>query len=247
MGQRELPRRAVLHGDARARVRLDQLGMNEAARPQVHPVLLFALTPQRHADVTNAHRLGRSRAPGLLEPGPEDGLAAARLARHEHALDARSPQVDVVLGGRLDRVGGVGGCQHRGLRPEALDRLQQVLGVAAADRNVTQADAVEGRERGAGHERPGVVGRDDALPGADAGGGVAAGRAGHPVLEIARRQRDVAGRAGRSARRVDPGDLGWGGTQMRADRVLRRAGRPELVLVGERQVRDLGEAAGVPF
>ena len=45
-------------------------------------------------------------------------------------------------------------------------------------------------------------------PGGDARGRVAARRAGHPVVEVARGERDVARRAGRAARRVDPDDLG---------------------------------------
>ena len=70
---------------------------------------------------------------------------------------------------------------------QQLDRLDQPLGVAGADRDVGEAEAVERRERGAGHERPGVVGADDPLAGLDAGRGVAARRAGDPVVEVAAR------------------------------------------------------------
>ena len=65
-------------------------------------------------------------------------------------------------------------------------------------------------ERRPGHERPGVVGGDDPLAGPHARGRVAPRRAGDPVVEIARGQRDVArrrrwcrssSRSGRSRRR----------------------------------------------
>ena len=83
-------------------------------------------------------------------------------------------------------------------------------------------------------------------PAAMPGGRVAAGRGGHPVVEIARRQRDVAGRSGGAARRVDPNDLGRRRAEMRADRIVGRARCPELVLVGQRQVRDVREPARRP-
>ena len=168
---------------------LDQLGVDEAARAEVHPVLLLALAPERDADVADPHRLGHLRAPALLEPRAEGRLAAARLARDEHPLDARAPEV-VALG----EVGGVGRRQHGRLRPQPLDRPHEPLGVAGADRDVAEADPVEGGERRAGDERPGVVGRDDPLAGADPGGGVAARGARDPVVEVAGRERDVARR-----------------------------------------------------
>ena len=74
-------------------------------------------------------------------------------------------------------------------------------------------------------------------PRGDAGRGVAPRRARHPVVEIARGQRDVARRAGRAARRVDPDDLVRRSAQRCApigfSGVRRRA---ELVLLGERQL-----------
>ena len=186
-----------------------------------------------------------TRAPQpCLELGPKGRLAAAGLAGDEHALDARAGQVEASLRGPFDEVCGVGGRKHHGLGRKALDRQHQPLRVPGADRDVAEADAIEGRERRARDQRPGVVGRDDALAGDDARRPVAARRAGHPVVEVAGRERDVARRARRAARRVDPHDLGSCRAEMRADRILRRARRPELALLGERQLRDLREPAG---
>ena len=72
-------------------------------------------------------------------------------------------------------------------------------------------------------------------PGSTPGRGVAARRARDPVVEVARRQRDVARRAGRAAGRVDADDLVAARAQVRADRVLRRHRRPQLLLLGQRQ------------
>ena len=71
--QHELAVGAVVERDGGARLRLDQLGVDEAARAEVHAVLLLALAPERHADVADPHRLGHLRAPALLELGAERG------------------------------------------------------------------------------------------------------------------------------------------------------------------------------
>ena len=102
VGQHELARGAVVQLHGGARLGVDQLGVDEAARAEVHAVLLLALAPERHADVADAHRLGDPRAPALLELRAEGRLAAARLARHEHALDAR-PARSKPLGGPSTR------------------------------------------------------------------------------------------------------------------------------------------------
>ena len=158
----------------------------------------------------------------------ERGLAAARLACDEHPLDARAAEVDVPLRRPLDEVRGVRGREHDGLGLEQLDRPDEPLGVTGPDGDVAEADPVERGQCGARDEGPGVVGRDDSLAGGDARGGVAARRARHPVLEVARGQRDVAGRAGRPARRVDPHDLGGRGAEVRADGVVGRGRRAQL-------------------
>src|SRR3954469_23851727 len=158
MGEHELAGRAVLHGDRLAARRVDELGVDEAVGAEVHAVLVLALAPQRHADVADAHRLGHARAPPLLEHGAEGGLAATGLAGDEHALDAGAAQV-----GLLQQMGGVGRREHHRLGLERLDGAQDAFGVAGADGDVTQAEAVEAPERGTGHERPSVVDRDDAL------------------------------------------------------------------------------------
>ena len=73
-----------------------------------------------------------TRAPQpCLEHRAERRLAAARLARHEHALDARVAEVEA-----LGQVRGVRRSQHHRLRLEELDRLDQALGVPRADRDV---------------------------------------------------------------------------------------------------------------
>ena len=140
---------------------VDQLRVDEAAGAEVHAVLLLALPPQRRADVTDAHRLGHLGAPAFLEPRPERRLAAAWLAGHEDPLHARSPEIEVALGGPLDQVRGVGGRERSRLGPELVDRQHQPLGVARPDRDVAQADAVEGGKSDGGDEGAGVVGRDD--------------------------------------------------------------------------------------
>src|SRR6476646_10603349 len=180
VGEDEFARAAVLQRQCGARIGIDQLEVHEAARAEVHAVLGLALAEQRHPDVADAHRLGHLRAPPLLEPGAERRLAAARLAGDEHAPHARRAQVDVALGRPLDQMGGVGGRQDRGLWRQQPDRPHEALGVAGPDRDVAEPDALEGGQRGAGRERAGVVGGDDALAGRDARRGVAAGRAGDP-------------------------------------------------------------------
>ena len=100
--EHELALRAVHHRDRRARRRVDQLGLDELGRAEVHPVLRLALAPERDADVADAHRLGDARAPAGLEPRAEGRLAAARLARHEHAPDGGGREVDPPLRGPLD-------------------------------------------------------------------------------------------------------------------------------------------------
>ena len=76
-------------------------------------------------------------------------------------LDDR--EVDIAFRGELDQIRRVGRGQDRGVRPEELDRLQQQLAVAGAERDVARADPVEGRERDARDERAGVVRRHDAI------------------------------------------------------------------------------------
>ena len=145
--QDELAGGAVFQRDRGAGLRVDQLGVDEAARAQVHPVLLFALAPQRHADVADAHRLGDLRAPAVLELCAEGGLAASGLAGHEHSRDARLSELDTALRRPFDEVRGVRGREHHGVRPEELDREHQSLGVPGPYRNVREPDALERGER----------------------------------------------------------------------------------------------------
>ena len=103
--------------DRRAGVGVDQLRVHEAAGAEVHAVLLLALTPERGADVADAHRLRHARAPTLLEPSAEGGLASAGLAGDEYALHRRSAQVGVALGRPLEEVRRVRGREHDGIGP----------------------------------------------------------------------------------------------------------------------------------
>src|ERR671937_309088 len=72
---------------------IDHLCVDEAARAEVHAVLLLALAPERDADVADPHRLGDLRAPAVLELRAERRLAAARLAGDEDALHAAVAEV----------------------------------------------------------------------------------------------------------------------------------------------------------
>ena len=136
VGQHELARGAVVQLDGDSCFGFDQLGVDEPASAQVHAVLLFALPPERSADVADAHHLGDPRAPTLFELRTEGRLAAAGLTCHEHALDARTPEIDIPLRRPFEEMGGIGGREHRGFRPEQLDRRNQTLGIPRADRNV---------------------------------------------------------------------------------------------------------------
>ena len=61
--EHELAGRAILELECGARLRVDQLGVHEPARAEVHAVLLLALAPERDADVADAHRLGDHSRP----------------------------------------------------------------------------------------------------------------------------------------------------------------------------------------
>ena len=117
------------HSSAAPGRRVDQLGMDEAARAEVHAVLLLALAPERDADVADAHRLGHLRAPPRLELRAERRLAAARLARDEHALDRRAREVEAALVRPLDQVRRVRRREHRRLGAEPLDRAARAARV----------------------------------------------------------------------------------------------------------------------
>src|ERR671937_2079959 len=76
---------------------IDHLCVDEAARAEVHAVLLLALAPERDADVADPHRLGDLRAPAVLDRGAERRFAAARLSRDQHAPDARATKIAAAL------------------------------------------------------------------------------------------------------------------------------------------------------
>ena len=207
------PARAVVQRQRGARLRVDQLRVDEAARAEVHPVLLLALAPERDADVADAHRLGDP-----ARPSPPRA-ARGRPARRRPARPRR---------GRARRSSRARSTRARRGAPRRTASARPPRAAAARSRASSRSVfpvptgmwmrpmRSNGAERGAGDERPGVVGRDDPLAGRDPRGRVAARRAGHPVVEVAGGERDVARRAGRAARRVDADDLG---------RVARRGAR----------------------
>ena len=84
MREHEFAARAVLHADRGPGLRIDELGMHDTPAPQMHAVLVLAFTPQRDADVADAHRLGDFGAPAFLEPGAHGGLAATRFSAGNH-------------------------------------------------------------------------------------------------------------------------------------------------------------------
>ena len=234
MREHELAGRAVAQLERLARLRIDQLGVDEAARAEVHSRLRLALTPERRADVADSHRLRHAGAPAVLERRSERGLAAAGLAGDEDSPDARIAQV-----GELEEVRGVRRRQHDRVGTQLLDREQRALARACAGRDMTDADPRKCVECGSGDERARVVRGEDAVAARETGRRVAARGAGHPVVEVAFGERDVARRAGRAARRVDADELGRRCAEMRADRIVSPARRTQLVLLGQRQLRDL--------
>ena len=190
------------------------------------------MSPMPIASVTLAPQPASSFARKAGSPPPGSPATSTRST-----LDAG--EIDVPLRRPLDQIGGVGGRQDRRFGPEQLDRLHQALGVPGAERDVAEADPVEGLDRRARDERARVVGGDRALARGDARGRVAARRARHPVVEIARRQRDVARRPGGAARRVDPDDLGRRRAEVRADRIVGSAGRLRARLFSVRGSRAM--------
>jgi hypothetical protein len=104
MREHELAARAVLQRKRDIALRIDQLRVHEAARAEVHPVLLLTLAPERDADVADPHRLGHLRAPAVLELRAERRFAAARLPGDEDALDARGAQIEVMLRRPVDQM-----------------------------------------------------------------------------------------------------------------------------------------------
>ena len=164
----ELARRAVLPCARLAGLRIDQLRIDELVRAEVHAGLLLAFAPKRRPDVADAHRLGDTGAPALLER-----RAHHRLARDEHAPDARPAQV-----GELHQMLGIRRRRDDRCRVELLDREEHAFAVAEPDRMVLDADRVQRVERRAGDEGPGGVRREHAITRADAVRTVAARRAG---------------------------------------------------------------------
>ncbi len=243
MGQHELALGAVDDRLRRAGLRIDQFKMHEASSAEMHAGLFLALAPKGNRNVSDAHRLGDARAPGRLELGAHGGFSPAGLARDHHPLHARLGEVHAALPRPFGEMQGVGRRRHDGAGLELVDRGHQPLGVSRADRNMAKAEPVEGVERGAGDERPGVVARDDAFAAHDAGGRVGARGGAHPDLEIGGGEGNVARRPGRAAGRIDARDLAGRRGQMRADRLFARARGAQLVLFGERQRGDRLEPA----
>src|ERR1017187_9501391 len=99
MREDELAGRSLAECHCLAAVGLDQLGVDEAASAEVHPILRLALSHQRRADGADAHRRGDLGSPPVLERRAGRRLTAARLTGDQHALYAGPGQVDATLRG----------------------------------------------------------------------------------------------------------------------------------------------------
>ena len=190
------------------------------------------MSPIPIASVTRAPQPSSSAARNAGSPPPGSPATRTRSTVDERRSMPRSCA-------HSTRCAAYDGVSTAASGSEHLDRADEPLGVAGPEGDVAETDPVERGECGARCERAGVVGRHDPLPGGDAGRRVASCRAGHPVVEIARGERDVARRPRRPARRVDAGELVAVCAEMRAERVVRSARLAQLALLGERQRRDL--------
>jgi hypothetical protein len=88
MRQDELAARTIFEGDRATGLRIDQFGVHETSRTEVHTVLFLALAPQRDTDISDPHRLRYARSPAALERRAEGGLPAAWLTGDEYPLNA---------------------------------------------------------------------------------------------------------------------------------------------------------------
>src|SRR5581483_6521037 len=86
MGIDELAGGAIAQFERFARVRIDELDVDQSVRGEMHARLLRALAPERGSDVADAHDLVDLGAPGTLELATEARFAAAGLAADDDAL-----------------------------------------------------------------------------------------------------------------------------------------------------------------
>src|SRR5262249_8381409 len=126
---------------------------------------------------------------------------------------------------------------------QTLERGQDSLGVADAERNVHHADRLEGGERRAGDEGAGAEIGDDALAGLEAVRRIRLAADLAPLLDVVLRQRDVERRAARAAGGVAARRLADLDRGVAAERRMLRLALPQLVLLGERQRAERVEAA----
>src|SRR5581483_511025 len=117
----------------------------------------------------------------------------------------------------------------------------EALGIAGADRDVTETEMGERIERRTRDERAGIVGRNHALAAAQSRRRIGARGDLDPGGKVLRRQRNVARVAGRSAGRIDADDVVRRSRAMSTQRRLYRLAGPDLVCLRERQLRDLVE------
>ena len=231
----ELALGAVLERQRLVGLGVDQLDVDVRVAAEVHAGLLLALAPQRGRDVGDAHRLAHRGAERLLDRVPGRVLAAARLAGDREDAHAELARLEVALAAPVGEVERVGRRAAERLGAEALERLDQPLGVAAPDRDDRGADALPGVEHRARHERARVVGEDGALTGGDARRGVGARADVGPRREVGVGDRDVGRVAGGAARRVDAPDALERRGEMAAQRRLGGQRLADLVLRRERQ------------
>ena len=195
---------------------------------EMSPIPMASVTPAPQASSSFA-RIAASPPPG--SPATSD------------SLDARSREVPAPLARPFRKMKRIGRRHHGGCRLQKLDCRDKPLGVPGSDRDVTKPEPVEHGERGAGDERAGVVGRDDAFAADDSRGRIGSRRGPDPNLDVGGGERNVARRPGRAAGRIDARDLLRVGGAMRPDRLIRRARRAQFVLLGERQRMDRLEPA----
>ena len=112
MREDEFARCTVAQLPRLARLRIDQLGVHEPSRAEVHSRLFFALSPERRPDVADPHSLGHPCTPTRLECRPKRRLAPARFAGDEDSPHARLAQV-----AQLEEVGRVRRRHHDRVGP----------------------------------------------------------------------------------------------------------------------------------
>src|SRR3954467_2998322 len=181
-----LPVRKIL---ANACVWIDQLDVDQTLGREVHPRLSGAFAPERGRDVADSHDFVDPRTKGALQLAAERVLAAAGLAADDDPLDWG--EADAFGPRHLGDVQRVRRRAGERLRLQPLDRREELLGIADADRDMDRADRFECRERGPGDEWACAIGRHDTLAGLQAVSRIRAPPDLAPLLDVVRGERNV--------------------------------------------------------